>query len=564
VKFLFTKTNVSVMFIVLCFQNNWGQNLENINKGHPLKVSGGLSMNQIFYNAIGSGSSRSPYTYYLAGNLNFSLFGWSVPFSYTYSNQQSSFQQPFNQYGLHPTYKWITAHIGYASMNFSSYTLSSHQFLGTGIELSPGSKFKFSAMYGRLQKAVEYDTSNTNIQPAYQRIGYGLKGGVNLGKASVELMAFHSKDRLSSLEHNIDSLEIYPEENLAFGINTAISFFEKLNMQAEYGSSLVTRDTRSDVLSRNILFTKRTSTEKYTAVKAGIKYSQTFYSAGITYERIDPGYRTHGAYYFNNDLENISTNVTASLFKKKLSLAANVGIQHDDLDNTKVSSLLRVANSYSIGFVPVSQLNISATYSNYKSHTNIKSQFESINQLTSYDSSDTLDYTQISENTSLNVNYTLSGTENYRQNLNFNGVYQKASEYQEQVETNSGARFLSMNIAHSLAFIKTNTSLSTSVCCSNSKTSSINTYTVGPTVSIRRNFFKNRLKGSFSTSYNNSYSNGELTNTVLNFRINTGYTWQKRHNFTLTGANINRMAKSSDEKKKYNEYTVTLGYTCNF
>jgi len=39
----------------------------------------------------------------------------SYSFSYIFSNQQSSFQQPFNQYGLHPTYKWITGHIGYAA-----------------------------------------------------------------------------------------------------------------------------------------------------------------------------------------------------------------------------------------------------------------------------------------------------------------------------------------------------------------------------------------------------------------------------------------------------------------
>jgi hypothetical protein len=541
-----------------------GQNLENIGKEKPLKVNGGISVNQIFYDAVGSQSSRSPYTYYLSGNLNFNLYGWSVPFSYTYSNQQSSFQQPFNQYSLNPTYKWITAHVGYTSMTFSPYTLNGHQFLGVGVELSPGSKFKFSAMYGRLQKAVEYDTSNTGIQPAYQRIGYGFKGGVNFGKATVELMAFHSKDDLVSLKHNVDSLELYPEENLALGINSSISFIEKLSFQVEFGSSFITRDIRSEKLSDNFLYTERTSTEKYSAVKAGLKYTQTSYSAGLTYERIDPGYRTHGAYYFNNDLENIATNITTSLFKKKLNLGANVGIQQDDLDNTKMSKMLRVVNSYNVGFVPVNQLNISATYSNFKSHTNVKSQFQDINQLTTYENLDTLDFTQISENTSLNVNYTLLSTEKSRQNLSFNSVYQKASEYQEQVQTNSGTKFWSMNIAHSLTFVKTNTSFSTSINYSKSKTSTLTTYTIGPTVSLRRNFFNNKLRSSLSTSFNNSYSNGELTNTVLNIRMNTGYTWQKKHNFNLTGANNNRMSRSSGVKKKSKEYTVTLGYTYNF
>ncbi|HEX2970287.1 MAG TPA: hypothetical protein VHO46_14405, partial [Bacteroidales bacterium] len=142
------------MLTACSFRHASGQDIESIGKEHPLKINGGLSANQIFYDAAGSESRRKQYTYYLAGNLVFNLYGWSVPFSYTYSNQQSSFQQPFNQYGLHPRYKWITAHIGYSSMTFSPYTLNGHQFMGAGVELTPGSKFRFSAMYGRLQKAV--------------------------------------------------------------------------------------------------------------------------------------------------------------------------------------------------------------------------------------------------------------------------------------------------------------------------------------------------------------------------------------------------------------------------
>lgn len=560
------KTIVLLVTLAICvFPKTWGQNLESIGKDKPLKITGGLSANQILHGSDMAQSGRSPYTYYLAGNINFNLYGWSVPFSYTFSNQQSSFQQPFNQYSLHPTYKWITLHLGYTSMTFSSYTLSGHQFLGAGVDLNPGSKFKFSAMYGRLKKEVELDTSKTGIQPVYRRYGFGLKGGVNLGKVNFELMTFHSKDVQNSLKQSIDSLEIYPEENLVLGINSSISPIDKLSFQVEYGTSFITRDIRSEVLSNNLLYTKRTSTERFNAVKAGLKYAHTFYSAGVTYERIDPGYRTHGSYYFNNDLENIATNLTASLFKKKLTLGANIGVQRDDLDKTKMSTMLRVVNSYNIGFVPINQLNISATYSNFKSHTNVKPTFQSINQLTPYETLDTLNFTQISENASLNVNYTLSSTEKSRQNLSVNGTYQKASEYQDQVLVNSGAKFMSSSLAHNLTFVKSNTSFTTTINYSNSITSTLSTYTVGPTLSVRKSFLKNKLRGSLSTSFNNSYSNGSLVNTVFNFRMNWGYTWQKKHNFNFSGAAIQRIARSSGlGVKKVFEYTFTLGYTYNF
>lgn len=124
---------------------------------------------------------RDPYSYFLSGNLNFDLYGWSVPLSFTYSNQNLGYQQPFNQYGIHPTYKWATLHLGYSSMNFSPYTLSGHVFKGIGVELRPEGKFSYSAMYGRLQRAVELDTlidlsdTQQSAQPAFRRMGYGFK-----------------------------------------------------------------------------------------------------------------------------------------------------------------------------------------------------------------------------------------------------------------------------------------------------------------------------------------------------------------------------------------------------
>jgi len=331
---------------------------------------------------------------------------------------------------------------------------------------------------------------------------------------------------------------------------------------------MITRDTRSDISSENIFFNTHTSTERYEAVKTGIKYSASFYSAGINYERIDPGYRTHGAYYFNNDLENIAGNLTTALFKKKLNLGANVGIQRDDLNNKKMSSMVRMVNSFNIGYAPGTKLNISATYSNFKSHTNVKLQFTAINQLTPYENLDTLNFTQISNNGTLNVNYTISTTEKSRQYLSFNSTYQKASEYQDQVITNSGATFLNLNLAHNYSFTKTNTSFTTSINYSNSSAPTLKSYTVGPTLSVRKNFLKNKLRSSISASYNNSYSNGALIGSVINLRISGGYVVKKKHNLNLTGGWINRNVKTTSDNgtvnQSFTEFTVTLGYSYNF
>ncbi len=141
------------------------------------------------------------YTYYASGNVNFSLYGWSVPVSFSLSNQNTSFQQPFNQYSLHPTYKWVTGHFGYVSMSFSPYTVNGHMFLGGGVDLAPEGKWKMSALYGRFLKAVEPDTANENSIPAYTRMGYGVKASYGNGGDNVDIVMFHAQDDEHSIHY---------------------------------------------------------------------------------------------------------------------------------------------------------------------------------------------------------------------------------------------------------------------------------------------------------------------------------------------------------------------------
>ncbi len=60
----------------------YSQNLELIGREKPLKVNGGLSINQTLYASSDSIARRDPYNYYITGNLNFSIYGWSIPLSF--------------------------------------------------------------------------------------------------------------------------------------------------------------------------------------------------------------------------------------------------------------------------------------------------------------------------------------------------------------------------------------------------------------------------------------------------------------------------------------------------
>lgn len=548
-----------------------GQDLEQVGEKGGVTVNGGINVNQIFYAVHGIEQRRDPYSYYLSGNVALNLYGWSIPFSFSLSNQNSSFQQPFNQYGIHPTYKWITAHLGWASMNFSPYTLNGHLFLGAGVEAEPTEKWKLSAMYGRLQRAVEQDTVRGK-DAAYERMGYGFKASYGTGADHLDLILFRAKDDASSITLPDTEENILPEENLVLSAAGSKMLFKRLLLTGEWATSAITRDNRleeSEAIERLFnytgkLFTPRISSAYYNAYKAALAYQGGNYTFGVGYERVDPGYRTLGAYYFNNDLENITANATVALFSGKLNLGVNTGVQRDNLDDTKVSAMKRWVGAVNATYAASKKLNFNASYSNFQTYTNIRSQFQDINQLTPYDNLDTLDYTQISQSANLNTVYIMKSTKEKRQSINMNISFQDAADKQGDVEQNSGTQFYNINTAYSIAFVPTQTSVTAAFNYSKNESGLINSMTLGPTLAINRSFLEKKLRATFSSSWNSAYSNGTRVSDVLNLRLMGGYTIKKKHNISLNLVSLTRSTETEQSASSFTEFTGTLGYSFNF
>jgi len=561
-----------IVLIVLASQVARSQNIESIGKKNAFKVGGGVSLSQIFYASKGIENRRNPYSYFASGNLNFSLYGWSIPLSFSLSNRNVTYQQPFNQYSVHPTYKWITGHFGYTSMTFSPYTVNGHIFLGGGIDLAPEGKFKLSALYGRFLKAVQPDSINTNSPTAaYQRMGYGLKATYGDASQSVDVIMFHAADDINSIRYVPEAEGILPEENLVVSVGAGKTLFEHFLVKAELAASALSRDTRADesdqdhpLAKAKFLYAPRLSSSYYKAFKSSFNYQQSGYSIGAAYERIDPQYRTLGSYYFNNDLENITVNGAMAALHGKVNLAANVGTQRDNLDNSKVSTMRRLVGSLNVGYAPSQKINLSASYSNFQTYTNIRSQFQNINQLTPYDNLDTLNYTQISQNATVTALYMFGKNENKRQTLNVNLTLQDAADKQGQVQQNSGVRFYNMNTAYALNIVPQNMMVSVSVNATINEGASTNVKTLGPTAAVSRSFFEKKFRTTLSASYNDTYSEGKRINTIVNGRLNGSVSVQKKHNINLSMVLVNRNSNVEGAAKAFTEFTGTLGYSYSF
>jgi len=549
------------------FEITVAQNLGQIGKKGSIKLSGGASANQIFYAAAGQENRRNPYSYFISGNLNVSIIEFNVPLSFTFSNQSISLQQPFNQFILHPKYKWLTAHIGYTSMSFSPYTLGGHIFCGAGIEAAPQGKWKCSVMYGRLLKAVPYDSSNARNQPAFERWGYGIKTHYGDQKAFADFILFRAKDKISSLPDVPEAVGVLPQENLALSLGGGISFFKKFQVKYEISGSAVTSDTRAEKSGlKNLygsaapLFTARTSTAYYKAMKGALNYSGNGYGFGIAYERIDPQYKTLGAYFFNNDLESISINGNTALAEGKVTVGASVGKQRDNLDNSKVSALKRTVSSLTVGFTPSKKLNLSASYSGFTSFTNAKSPFTNINRLTPYDNLDTLNYTQLSQNLNTSATYSIRAEKNRQESVHMTLSLMTASDKQGDKEKTPGAAFINVNAGYNYVLTDKKITISPIINLSKS-TGANNSFTAGPTLTLSKSLGSKPTRISATVNANRSYAEAKFISQVIMLRTSCNYSWLKKHNFTLS---LVSLRKTGGKTPSFTEFTGTLGYSCSF
>lgn len=561
-----------LMAFVLCANVSLtAQDLHSIGKENPFSVAGGLSVNQVFYVSDGIPARREPYRYFASGNLNLSLYGWSVPLTFHLADKKTSFSQPFNQYAIHPTWKWITAHAGYTSMSFSPYTVNGHIFLGGGIDVSPVSNWKVSALYGQFMKAVEADSSGRSPSvPSYQRNGYGLKVTYGTGRDFADLILFHAADEADPTLRIPDSLGVMPQENLVISLGGGKAVFKHFLLKAEVAASAWTKDIRAEpadsdhpLSKADILFRSKLSSSYYHAFKTSFDYQYEGWVIGVGYEKIDPGYRTLGAYYFNNDLENTTLNLSGGLLQGKVNVTASGGVQRDNLDENKVSSMRRLVSALNVNYMPSQRLNVAASWSGFQTHTNIRSQFQEINALTPYDNADTLNFTQISRNASLSGMYTMGRSEAVRQHLHFNMSWQDAADQQGQAKQHSGTTIYSVNAGYSCNIVPRNMTVAFTFNATVNDGPFIHTRMVGPNASLNRSFAERKLRTTLSASWNKASSRGQSGTSNVNTRLNAVWSVQNRHNINFSAVMAKRIA-ATEASRSSTEFTATLGYSYSF
>lgn len=502
-----------------------GQNLEQLGKSPLLQANGNLSLMQMYTHARGRALPRPPYSFMLQGQLNLRLMGIiDAPFSFLYSNLGSTLTQPtFNQQSLHPSYKWIQLHLGTVSMSWSPYTLAGHVFQGVGADLTPGS-WKISALYGRFQKAVSPQDSVTGlVMPAFRRIGGGLQAVYSSGGSSFGASWFQARDDAGSLPMPFYTTGITPQDNQVLGMQFGQRVWKKLKIQAEGAVSLLRSDMRSQA-----------APARHHAYKTSLIWSGRGGQITLQHERVDPGYRTLGAYFFNNDLENITAGTAVTLGKGRVNIQAQAGLQRDNLNGEKWSRMTRRVGSAQADARLGKTGSLNLAYSNFLSYTNIRPYTDALLQNNPMLAWDTLNFRQVSQNVTANAACSLGQSGQIQNMLSATLLWQTSADRQGgRVE--HGQVFYNAGINWICRHREKGWSATLGVNAGQNLMSGTGLTNICPVLSLSAPVFHRKLQISSTMSPYVSLNGGAQQQSSVTGRLQISRQWRKVHRLSLSG-----------------------------
>ncbi len=546
-----------VLLILFSLTNTaFAQDLTNLKNEKPFSIDGSLSATANIYSMTGKEPTRDPFSYILSGNVNLSVYSFQLPFSFLYSNNSFDYAQPFNRFGLSPSYKWIKLHLGYRNMSFSPFTLAGHSFLGAGVELNPGI-FRFGAVYGNFNQKTIPNTVNPNdTLQTPTRKGYSFKIGVGSQKNFFDIIFLQIKDDTLSFDNNLYGSKT-PQANSVFGAHCKFTFFKKLTWETEGAASLLTKNLSSvqpfetgNATLQNLLanFNVNSSSEYSTALLSTLNYNAGKFSIGLQYRRVDPNYQSFGAYYFNTDIENITVNTKFRLFKNKFSFSGNIGLQNDNLKKNKASRSSRIISMASFSYNSGKVFSLNGSFSNY-----------SINQQAGrLPLNDTIKLYQSNRNISITPMLTFNNTKN-QQMVQLNLMMMDLTDHNPFTANNTEvySRMALMN--YFFNHLKSGVSVTAGLNYTSMISAYMEQLIYGISANAGKSFFKGKLNSNLGIAINRSNLNNE-DGWVNNLTVAMSWRPHPKHSFKLNLGLIQNMYPESSTIKSFNETKVMISY----
>ncbi len=563
IKKLLSRRLTTAILVVACLigtVNVSAQDISQIGKSDPLIITGSIGTNNTYYHSTSGTGYMSPLSNSVFANLNISLYGISMPFTFYYSNSNLDFTYPQFSFNISPSYKNFTAHIGQSTIPFSNYLLNM-SFNGVGLEYH-GARFRGSAFYGILRKAINDNPEDPNPRkPQYRRLGWGFSTGYTWRGNSVDLYLLRVYDSPGSIDEYWHQY-YHPQENLLVGLKTMVNMKNFLSFSANVATSAFTADKESQKITSgeatrfDKIFEPRYTTTMRFAGDATLGLTFPWMHASVSYKILQPDYQSLGTYYTSNNYHSLGVNLGTTLFRR-LSLSASFSGQADNLAKQQ----LYTTKGYVYNTVAALRLgdnfSLSAMYNGY-----LQSQSEGTQKV-----NDTTKVHRVLHSVSLVPTYNIMGN-SYDHSMSLSANYTVNKDLNRFAEGKNDVKTLALGASYDLGVKPWETNFTLSLSHQNTKGYNTEYTSDVMSLSTGRSFLKEKnlsTSGTVSLCYNEVKN--QTRNLSLALDLSASYTIKKVHAISLS-ASVSKYGdvnmQDSDSSYDATDIRVSVNYLYTF
>ncbi|MBK8567559.1 MAG: hypothetical protein IPN76_30640 [Saprospiraceae bacterium] len=301
------------------------------------------------------------------------------------------------------------------------------------------------------------------------------------------------------------------------------------------------------------LFQGRETTKYKTALESNFDYQAAAYSLGLKYRRVDPDYKTLGAYFFNSDIEEWTLNLSTSLFKQAVSLNTSGGIQRNNLDGSKPNRLNRLVGSLDAAYSK-GPFSLSANYSN-----------NSADVAYLLDPADpVLNVLIVTQDAGFSATYTIQDTSSQNQHVfNLTGNAQLVTDDVEDPTTSSFSQMLVANFVYSLG-LASKWGFTAKANFNQNELSSLLVRRYGTGFGVSKSLLEGKLTSGLDINYFYTVTEGLGNNGNFTSGLNLNWNLSEVHSLSMNWMLLSTKNTSATASDQFGEVVGTVGYQYRF
>lgn len=328
----------------------------------------------------------------------------------------------------------------------------------------------------------------------------------------------------------------------------------------DVSGSIYTRNVLSDTVQNlkldkvdfiRDLITLNSSTQLLTAGQTSLGYNAANYSVKLKYRRVDPDYKSMGAYYFETDVQNYTVEGMWRLFKSQVQIGGSFGIQNDNILKDKALRSNRKIGSANVSYNKPSY-GIDLRYTNFGI-----TQDRGLNPII-----DQFRVARTNHNLSSMLRYSIN-KEGIAHGFVLVGNLQSLVDLNDFTRPNSKSNSKMLNLSYQFGLPKKALGASANMSYTVADVSFGRTIFYGPTLGINQSFDQGKLGLGASLSYQLQKNNSVDAGSIFNSNFNSSYRLGKRNAATL---NLNYLKSNSKDitLPSFNELRSNLGLVHSF